>query len=185
MGAYTASMIFLWSAFAIIWLIQRIDRQRFHHLGFTIPRPRDFLFAIAFLVGAYPLLGALAWGLDAVGLAIPELVIQALLPVTMIEKIAWGFLSITAAVCEESVFRGYLLVRGEAVVRSRALAIALSAAAFGIGHYYQGWGGVILISAYGLMFTWLRFRTGSLWACIVSHALQDMISGYIGSLQKG
>jgi len=182
LGAYTASMIFLWSMFAVIVVFQLIERRRIAELGFTTPRAKDFLYGILFLLGAYPLLAALALGLESIGLAIPEMVIKALLPVTTVERAAWIGLSITAAVCEESVFRGYLLVNGEAVLKSRALAGALSVAAFGIGHYYQGWGGVILISFYGLLFTWLRYRTGSLWACIVAHAVQDVISGFLGSL---
>lgn len=184
LGAYTASMIFLWAMFGVVWLFQRLDRRGLQDIGFTAPRSRDLLFGVGFLAVAYPLLGLTVSGLEAIGLAIPELVIKALLPVTTVEKVVWIGLSVTAAVCEETVFRGYLLVNGETVLRSRWLAITLAAAAFGIGHYYQGWGGVILITLYGLMFTWLRFRTGSLWACIVAHALQDIISGYLGSLQN-
>lgn len=184
LGTYGASAIFLWSMFALVWLIQRLDGRRLPQLGFTVPRWRDFTWGIAFLVIAYPILGLFAWTLELLGLAIPEMVIRALLPVTMPEQAAWVGISFTAAVAEETVFRGYLLVRGEEILRSRRLAVVLSALTFGIGHYYQGWGGVVLISAYGLMFTWLRFRTGSLWACIVAHALQDILAVYFASLQR-
>lgn len=183
LGTYGASAIFLWSMFALVWLVQRLDGRRLPQLGFTVPGWRDFAWGIAFLVIAYPILGVLAWILELMGLAIPELVIRALLPVTSLEQAAWMGISFTAAIAEETVFRGYLLVRGEEILNSRALAVALSALTFGIGHYYQGWGGVWLISAYGLMFTWLRFRTGSLWACIVAHALQDILAVYFASLQ--
>lgn len=181
-GAYIASAVFLWAMLVVVWLFQRINRQRLATLGFNTPQPRDFLYGVGFLLAAYPLLVLLAWSLEQFGLAIPELVIKALLPVTTTEKTMWIGLSVTAAVCEETVFRGCLLVNGERVLRSRGLAVALSAVAFGIGHYYQDWGGVILITFYGLMFTWLRFRTGSLWACMIAHALQDVISGFLGSL---
>ncbi len=184
LGAYTASMIFLWAMFAVVVVFQLIERRRISELGFGAPRAKDFLYGILFLLAAYPLLASLALGLESIGLAIPEMVIKALLPVTTVERTVWIALSTTAAVCEETVFRGYLLVNGEAILKSRTLAVALSVATFGIGHYYQGWGGVILISFYGLLFTWLRYRTGSLWACIVAHAVQDIISGFLGSLQN-
>lgn len=171
--------------FAVVWLIQRLDGRRLPQLGFTVPGWREFVWGIAFLVIGYPILGVLAWILELTGLAIPEMVIRALLPVTAIERMAWVGISITAAVAEETVFRGYLLVRGEEILTSRWLPVSLSALTFGIGHYYQGWGGVVLIAIYGLMFTWLRFRTGSLWPCIVAHALQDILAVYFASLQNG
>lgn len=185
LGTYGASAIFLWSMFALVWLIQRIDGRRLPPLGFTVPGWRDFGWGIAFLVIAYPILGVLAWILELVGLSIPEMVIRSLLPVTSNERIAWVGISITAAVAEETVFRGYLLVRGEEILKSLWLAVTLSALTFGIGHYYQGWGGVVLISLYGLMFTWLRFRTGSLWACMIAHALQDVLAVYFADLHTG
>lgn len=183
-GTYGASAIFLWSMFALVWLVQRIDRRRLHDMGFTAPGWRDFAWAVAFLVMAYPILGVLAWLLEQVGLAIPELVIRSLLPVTQVERVAWVGIALTAAIAEETVFRGYLLVRGEEILKSRRIAVMLSALTFGIGHYYQGWGGVFVITVYGLLFTWLRFRTGSLWACIVAHALQDILAVYFASLQS-
>ncbi len=185
LGTYGASAILFWSMFAIVWLIQKLDRQRLRDLGFTVPGWRDFAFGIAFLIIVYPILGVLAWLLEALGMAIPEMVIRALLPVTMNERIAWVGISITAAIAEETVFRGYLLVHGQEILKSRWLAVSLSALTFGIGHYYQGWGGVVLIAVYGLMFTWLRFRTQSLWPCIVAHALQDILAVYFASLQNG
>lgn len=184
LGAYIASFVFLWCAFILVWLIQRVEGQRLHQLGFTLPVGRDFVAGILFLVIAYPLLGLFAWLLSLAGFAIPELVIKALLPGTTAERVGWVMLSISAGVCEETIFRGYLLTKGEQLLRRRWAAVVLSACAFGIGHVYQGIAGVVLVGVYGLMFTWLRYRTGNLWSCIVAHALQDILAVYFATFNS-
>jgi len=88
-------------------------------------------------------------------------------------------LGITAGVCEETLHRGFLIAYLAALTGVWP-AVALSSVAFGLGHVYQGAGGVLKTSLLGLVFALLYVFTGSLWAPVVLHAIVDLNSGYIG-----
>lgn len=47
-------------------------------------------------------------------------------------------MSLTAGICEEAIFRGYLQRQFVAFISSAAIGISLSAVAFGAAHAYQG-----------------------------------------------
>jgi uncharacterized protein len=51
----------------------------------------------------------------------------------------WILLSISAGICEEIVFRGYLQQQFQAATRSIVAAVILQGAVFGMAHTYQGW----------------------------------------------
>ncbi len=182
-GTYITSALFLWTMFLIVWAILRINRMALSGIGFRRPRWSDIAAGGIFMLVALPILGVLAFTMRQLGIEIPEMVIRALVPGNSIEWCFWVGLSMTAAVSEETIFRGYLLTAGERVLRRRAPAVIIAAIAFGIGHVYQGIAGVILISIYALMLTWLRFRTVGLWAPIIAHTLQNVIAAYLATLQ--
>ncbi len=84
-----------------------------------------------------------------------------------------------AAFGEEMVFRGYVLNRTAELFgfpgKSRWLwAVILSSLAFGLGHIYQGWTGVILSAIAGMVYCGAYFLDGRcLWAPILIHGLYD------------
>ncbi len=80
------------------------------------------------------------------------------------------------AVTEETIFRGYLLLRFTAVSRSTSVAIFLSTVVFAMGHGHEGQVGVAAVALLGLVFAVIYLRTGSLIAPIVMHFLQDFIA---------
>src|SRR5262249_43179689 len=67
-----------------------------------------------------------------------------LLPNNAAERAAWIVLSLTAGVCEEILFRGFLIrfLHGGVLVLPAAGALAVSSLVFGLGHAYQGFKGV-------------------------------------------
>lgn len=79
------------------------------------------------------------------------------------------------AVAEESIFRGYLILRLRAVTGSTAAAVAVSTTVFALGHGYQGSVGVITVGAMGLVFALVYLWRGSLVAPVVMHFLQDFV----------
>ncbi|NIP73337.1 MAG: CPBP family intramembrane metalloprotease [Gammaproteobacteria bacterium] len=79
------------------------------------------------------------------------------------------------AVAEESIFRGYLILRLRAVTGSTSAAVAVSTVVFALGHGYQGSVGVITVGAMGLVFALVYLWRGSLVAPAVMHFLQDFI----------
>jgi CAAX protease family protein len=95
-------------------------------------------------------------------------------------ELAWFFrLSFTAGVCEEILYRGYLLwYLGHWLAPVPSLLVA--AALFGIGHSYQGWRGMLLTAVLGAFFGEIYGITGSLFAPMLIHALMDAHSGHLG-----
>lgn len=99
-----------------------------------------------------------------------------LLPATKKELRYFTVLSITAGVCEELLFRGYLIWYLTAYVGLPA-ACVLSGVAFGLGHLYQGRQQAVKIIFVGLVFVLFYVGTGTLWIPMAAHALLDAAQG--------
>lgn len=82
---------------------------------------------------------------------------------------------VVVAVVEETVFRGYLILRLHRVTGSAAVAVVLSTCVFALGHGYQGVVGVVTVGALGLVFAVVYLWRGSLVAPAVMHFLQDFV----------
>src|SRR5208283_6127256 len=95
---------------------------------------------------------------------------QFMMPHGAAELTLWIALSITAGICEETIFRGYLQRQFMALTKSAPAGILLSAAAFGAAHAYQGFRFVILISLFGAMFGILAYWRGSVRPGMIAHA---------------
>ena len=95
------------------------------------------------------------------------------------ESRLFSALSITAGVCEEFLYRGYLIWYLSAHF-DLWLAVVVSSLAFGLGHMYQGGRGIAKTGVVGLAFAGLYLLTGSLWASMLLHAVVDLNSGYLG-----
>ncbi len=107
-----------------------------------------------------------------------------ILPSGWAEITLWVALSVTAGICEETVFRGYLQRQFIALTRNAPAGILLSAAAFGAAHAYQGFRMVILIGLYGAMFGILAHWRGSVRPGMIAHAWQDSLSGVVSSVMR-
>jgi membrane protease YdiL (CAAX protease family) len=86
----------------------------------------------------------------------------------------FALVSISAAICEEILFRGFLPAYFMALGLPAVAAFLLAAVVFGIDHGYQGWSGVLLTGVLALIFTALFVLSGSLWLPMVVHALFDL-----------
>ena len=84
-------------------------------------------------------------------------------------------LVVVVAVAEETIFRGYLILRFGAITASRTVAILVSAVIFSLGHGYEGTSGVITVGMLGLVFALVYVWRKSLVAPVVMHFLQDFI----------
>ena len=107
--------------------------------------------------------------------------IDSLLPRSWNEVTFWIILCVSAGICEEVVFRGYLQKQFLALTESVAVAIALQGVVFGISHGYQGWKNVTVISILGVLFGILATWRGNLRANIISHAWADTWGGWLQS----
>lgn len=99
---------------------------------------------------------------------------SALVPVTARERLLWLLVAVSAGICEEIVFRGWLLstLHGPLELNGAVL-IVTAAAIFGLAHGYQRAMGVLLTALAGALFCALYVASGSLLVPIVLHALID------------
>jgi membrane protease YdiL (CAAX protease family) len=98
-----------------------------------------------------------------------------ILPVTREERRWFFFVSITAGICEEIVYRGFLMhyLIGAPAALSVTLAAIVSSLIFGLGHIYQGVRGAIGTTILGFVFAVLFLITGNLALPILLHAAID------------
>jgi len=100
-----------------------------------------------------------------------------LLPHGVPESVLWVFVSLSAGVCEEIVFRGYLQRQLAALTGSVAAGILLQATAFGMSHGYQGLAPMAITGSYGLVLGILAWWRGNIRACALAHAATDIVGG--------
>jgi membrane protease YdiL (CAAX protease family) len=99
-----------------------------------------------------------------------------LIPSTTEERRWWWLLCITAGICEELLYRGFLLHYLHTAPFHLSLTWALVTASFifGIGHLYQGVKPALATVVLGFALGAVFVVTGSLWIPIVAHAVLDL-----------
>jgi membrane protease YdiL (CAAX protease family) len=122
--------------------------------------------------------------LQQVGLSVPAGP-PPFLSVHGLPEIVLGFiLVVIVALAEETIFRGYLLLRFQGA-RMRPLAAALLASViFALGHGYEGSAGVVTVGFMGLVFALIYLWRGSLVAPVLMHFLQDFCGLVLPALLK-
>lgn len=101
-------------------------------------------------------------------------------------ELAWfAGLSVSAGVCEELLYRGFLLWYLGAWAALAvpppyvfAVAAAGSSLVFGLGHAYQGPRNVLVTAVTGGFLAAVVWITGSLYAAMLVHALMDLHAGH-------
>ena len=115
-------------------------------------------------------------GLQAVGFSAPSTPVPSYLTTRDMSQVLLACILVAVvALAEETIFRGYLILRLKAVTGSRLAATLLSAAIFSLGHGYEGSAGVITVGVMGLVLAFVYMWRQSLVAPIVMHFLQDFI----------
>jgi len=102
-----------------------------------------------------------------------------LMPRSLIEALAFSALAVTAAVCEEFIYRGFVYAALQSLSGSTTVAIVASSALFSLAHFYQGRRGLVSTFILGLAFAISRWATGNLIAATVTHLIVDLLAGYI------
>lgn len=134
------------------------------------------------------------WGLALTGVALAALaadlllerlgwapaeseLVYLLIPRTRGEKL-YSLLLVapTAALCEEFLYRGYLLAQLGQWFHSVPWAWGVSSAAFGLAHAYQGWSGMLRAAALGALLAFPVVRLGSLYPSMLAHGLIDAMA---------
>ena len=109
--------------------------------------------------------------------------LSSLVPLTKAEYRIFAAVAVSAGVWEELIFRGFLIAYLAHFVGAPA-GVLLAAAAFGFGHLYQGFGGVLKTGFVGLMVALLFLLTGSLWLSMLVHTAVDLHAGTLGYVTR-
>jgi len=99
-----------------------------------------------------------------------------LIPSTHEERRRWWLVCLTAGICEEVVYRGFLLnyLHTRPFHLTLTWALVVASVIFGIGHSYQGIAGSIAAGVLGFVLGVVFLWTGSLLIPIVAHAIVDL-----------
>jgi uncharacterized protein len=102
------------------------------------------------------------------------------LPGNKPEFMAFILIAITAGICEELLYRGWLQNLLAVGTGSVWIGLVVGAVIFGFGHAYQGKIGIVQTGIYGLLFGGVFIITKSLVAGQVLHIIIDSVNGIIG-----
>jgi len=103
-----------------------------------------------------------------------------LFPATRREIAVFCFLALTAGVCEEFIFRGFVLAALTHAGVSAWLTVLISSAMFGFAHLYQGRRGIVGTGVLGIAFGIARIAYDSLLPVTVWHTALDLVAGLVG-----
>ncbi|SCK30684.1 CPBP family intramembrane glutamic endopeptidase [Streptomyces sp. WMMB 322] len=156
---------------AVGWVRRDIGQEILVGLALSVP----------VLIGAALLVAALR----TAGLSRPRTGAAGLLPSSGFGDLLLAIVLVTVvAVAEETIFRGYLILRFKSVLQNRAWAVLLSTLVFSVGHGYEGGAGVLTVGMVGLVFAVVYEWRGSLVAPVVMHFVVNFVSIVLGPLLR-
>lgn len=182
---YRVTMAIQWVLLAATLGVWALSGRSAAALGLTIPAGSGTLLGLGLTVLALALL-LVQWraiqrlqgaGLD--GLRRQLAGARDLLPATDREHANFRALCFTAGICEELLYRGYLIAY-LAVWLGPWPAMLAAAVVFGLAHSYQGRSGILKTGAVGLVMGGLFLFTGSLLWPMILHVAVDLQGGAIG-----
>jgi membrane protease YdiL (CAAX protease family) len=137
---------------------------------------KDIVLGVVLFIPLFYGAGMLENALRAVGFTVPSTPTPSFLAAKGMSEILLAFVLVTVvALAEETIFRGYLILRFKDVTASTVVAVLLSAGVFSLGHGYEGTAGVVTIGTMGAVFALVYLWRKSLVAPITMHFLQDFI----------
>jgi len=180
-ASYVAVMVSEWVIVAFIWygVSRRGIRIRDLVAG-RWTRVKDFLRDLGIALGFLAISLAILNGVGQLLKAAPNQAIQNIFPHGPVEVTLFLMLAATAGFCEELIFRGYLQRQFAALTQATIGGIVLQAIAFGVGHGYQGWRLMVVITVFGTLFGLLAYWRRSIRPGMLAHFIQDSVGGLLG-----
>ena len=161
------------------WLIvklsaRRSDRATFLRLGKPKQASKNLLFAFLIVLVAQPLIMLMVWVNMQVPfsesyLAFEETTIKLIENYLRSDHVLLFTLfhvAIVPAVCEELLFRGYVLRNFE---KSMIPVVAIIVSGLLFGLYHIRLTQLIPLSVLGMLLAWMTIQTGSIWPAVVAH----------------
>jgi len=182
---YNVTLAGEWAIVGCVILRWLVTHRTWTDLGIARPTPWGFWVSLGATVGVGGLLGLQARGLarrnpDRRRALVPRLGAAGLLLPHTLEEYRWFMaLSVTAGVCEELFYRGFIVWTARFWIGLWGGA-ALSVVLFGLAHAYQGRSGAIRATLMGGVFGLLALLAHSIVPGMVLHAIVDLGAGATG-----
>ena len=109
-----------------------------------------------------------------------QAIAERVLPQSSVELLPYFALAITAALCEEFLYRGFAMAALTNAGLSAWLVILLSSILFGLAHSYQGRGGIVMTFVVGVVLGVSRLTYNSLVPAVFWHSAVDVVAGLAG-----
>ncbi len=170
---------------ALIVLFLRKNRETLAGIGWRADDVgREVFIGVVLFPVVFLLTGLLAGILQELGLTAPsETPPSFLVPYDPLRMGLALVLVSVAALAEETVFRGYLLLRFMNLGLGRVGAVALSSILFSLGHGYEGSAGVVTVGVTGAVLAIVYLWRRSLVAPVVIHFLQNLAAFLVLSIR--
>jgi uncharacterized protein len=181
---YGGTIAFQWVLMSLVAWRAFSRGMTFDELG--LARPATLRLLLFSALGAV-VLGAFQWfNLRRVGRMtgpVPDfmrsLAIR-VLPASPVEFAPYCALAITAGICEEFLYRGFVMAALNRVGIFPWAVVILSSLLFGLAHTYQGRSGVFGTTLMGLLFGAARILVASLIPLVLWHTAVDLVAGAAG-----
>jgi membrane protease YdiL (CAAX protease family) len=181
---YGATIAWQWATVALVGWRAIVRGMTAAQLGLVSHDTREI---VVVAVGGAVLVATLHWfNLRRIGkLQVPAVhfmrsLAERLLPQSLLEFLPYSALAITAGVCEEFLYRGFVMSALTRVGWNTWVVVLASSALFGLAHAYQGRSGVIGTMLLGLLFAVVRLAYDSLVPVMVWHSVVDLVAGVAG-----
>lgn len=159
-------LFFLWHNGESFSLLGWVCKNAWKEIGVGIGLFVPLFFGAAFLDRV----------LQTMGFSAPQKAAPLFSPIGGWVQILLAFVMVViVAISEESIFRGYLILRFRGLKLSNLSAAILSAVIFSFGHGYEGASGMVTVGILGFAFALVYIWRKSLVAPITMHFLQDFM----------
>ncbi|MDF1507265.1 CPBP family intramembrane metalloprotease [Robertmurraya sp. DFI.2.37] len=193
---YQQTMLGLWIPSIFIFLLALFTELSFQDIGLTFPAINTeslgplitysvFVLAILYFIGllyysiGYQFSKKMRSKLrEAKQKEWDNVHFSEILPITNAEKKLWNYVSLTAGITEEVIYRGFLIFAFSYLFPDLSIwfTVVLSSLLFGLAHTYQGIKGVLQTTVVGVIFSILYIGVGSILPLMLLHFLIDYVA---------
>lgn len=182
LGLYASTLVLQWVITGLVLWRTRAHAIRPAQLGLSVPQPLltasvSVVMSLLLLVNQLFAIRRLASRPAEIKGVLPQLA-RKIFPQSRIEQLVFVALVVTVAVCEETIYRGFVQAVFRSLLAGSVIGgVALSSIFFSLAHVYQGRRGLVSTFAIGLIFASARAWTGSLVPSICAHFVADIVVG--------
>lgn len=107
---------------------------------------------------------------------VPEVMVEIYQSATWAMPVLWVVLLVTAPLSEEFFFRGFMFTGLEQSRLGTIGTIILTSAIWAAIHLQYDVHGILVIFFIGLFLGYVRYKTRSLWLCVILHSIMNLIA---------